>query len=60
MIFSNALAGEKEAGAADSAPLVLSLRDARTGTFDVFSGGAKLTLKDPKLAMHLLKAAKRA
>ena len=54
------LAGEKAEGSADSAPLVLSLRDASTGTFDVFSGGAKVTLKDPKLAMQLLKATKRA
>jgi hypothetical protein len=53
------LAGEKPA-AGDSAPLVLSLRDAKKGTFDVFSGGSRVTLTDAKLAAQLLKAVKRA
>ena len=53
------LAGEKPA-ADDGAPLVISLRDAKKGTFDVFSGGSKVTLTDAKLAAHLLKVAKRA
>lgn len=52
------LAGE-ETGSDDAAPLVLSLRDARKGTFDVFTGGSRLTLTDRKLAAELLKAAKR-
>lgn len=53
------LAGEK-GGSADSGPLVLSLRDAKKGTFDVFTGGSRLTLTDRDLAAQLLKAAKRA
>jgi hypothetical protein len=52
------LAGEK--GSDDTEPLVLSLRDASKGTFDVFSGGSKVTLTDPDLAEQLLKAVKRA
>jgi hypothetical protein len=51
------LAGEK--AEADSGPLVISLRDAKKGTFDVFSGGSKVTLTDPDLANRLLKVAKR-
>jgi len=54
------LAGENDSsGAAGGAgPLVLSLRDAEKGTFDVFSGGSKSTLTDKKLAAKLLKSAK--
>ena len=52
------VAGEK-GGSNDSEPLVLSLRDAKKGTFDVFSGGSRVTLTDKKLAEKLLKAAKR-
>ena len=52
------LAGEK-AGAGDGEPLVISLRDAKKGTFDVFSGGSRVTLTDPDLAKKLLKAIKR-
>jgi hypothetical protein len=52
------LAGETP-GSADKAPLVISLRDAKKGTFDVFSGGSKTTLTDRKLAARLLKAAHR-
>jgi hypothetical protein len=52
------LAGEK-AAAADSEPLVVSLRDAKKGTFDVFSGGSRFELTDPELAQKLLKVAKR-
>ena len=52
------LAGEQEY-AGGTEPLVLSLRDAKKGTFDVFSGGSKVTLTDPKLAAQLLKAVKR-
>jgi hypothetical protein len=52
------VAGEKPAsGGAE--PLVISLRDAKKGTFDVFSGSSKVTLTDPKLAAQLLKLAKR-
>ena len=51
------LASEKQS--ADSEPLVLSLRDAKKGTFDVFSGGSRYTLTDPDLAEKLRKVAKR-
>jgi hypothetical protein len=44
----------------DAAPLVISLRDAKKGTFDVFSGSSKVTLTDRKLAVKLLKAVHRA
>jgi hypothetical protein len=53
------LAGETSSSN-DSAPLVISLRDAKKGTFDVFSGESKVTLTDKKLAARLLKAVKRA
>jgi hypothetical protein len=52
------LAGETPA-ADDGKPLVLSLRDAKEGKFDVFSGGSKSTLTDKKLAARLLKSVKR-
>ena len=51
------LAGEK-AGSSDSEPLVISLRDAKKGTIDVFSGGSKKTVTDKKLVAQLLKAAR--
>lgn len=53
------LAGETpqtESAAASSAPLVISLRDAKKGTFDVFTGASKKTVTDKKLAAQLLKA----
>jgi hypothetical protein len=53
------LAGEKPKSA-DAAPLVISLRDAEKGTFDVFSGSDKVTVTDAKLAARLLKAVGRA
>jgi hypothetical protein len=53
------LAGETTTASKDSAPLVISLRDASKGTFDVFSGGSRSTLTDKKLAAKLLKSVKR-
>jgi hypothetical protein len=56
------LAGTNETAttaAAVTAPLVISLRDAKKGTFDVFSGASKTTLTDKKLAAQLLKAVHR-
>jgi hypothetical protein len=54
------LAGENTTESSkEDAPLVLSLRDASKGTFDLFSGGSKFTVTDKKLAAQLLKAAKR-
>jgi hypothetical protein len=52
------LAGETP-GSDDGQPLVISLRDAKEGKFDIFSGGSKSTLTDKKLAARLLKAVKR-
>ncbi len=51
------LAGENEEPG-ESGALVLSLRDAKKGTFDVFAGGSRVTLTDKKLAARLIKAAK--
>jgi hypothetical protein len=45
--------------ASDSGPLVISLKDASKGTFDVFSGGSKLELTDPALAKRLIELAHR-
>jgi hypothetical protein len=55
------LAGETPTteAAVSVAPLVISLRDAKKGTFDVFSGAARTTLTDKKLAAQLLKAVHR-
>lgn len=52
------LAGEtpQTESAAAGAPLVISLRDAKKGTFDVFSGASRKTVTDKKLAAQLLKA----
>lgn len=43
---------------ADTAPLVISLRDAKTGTFDVFAGGSRVVLKDKDLAARLIEIAR--
>ncbi|AEV85991.1 hypothetical protein ACWT_4974 [Actinoplanes sp. SE50] len=54
------LAGENSTtSASDSSPLVISVRDAKKGTFDVFVGDAKKTVTDKKLVAQLLKAAGR-
>ncbi|MEU4562294.1 hypothetical protein AB0F72_28250 [Actinoplanes sp. NPDC023936] len=53
------LAGENGDAKNDGQPLVLSLRDAAEGTFDVFSGDKKVTITDRKLAARLLKATGR-
>jgi hypothetical protein len=39
--------------------LVLSLRDAKSGTFDVFVGARRVKLKDADLAARLIKIAER-
>jgi hypothetical protein len=51
------LASEKES--ATDEPLVLSLKDAKKGTFDVFSGGSRYELTDLDLAKKLSKVARR-
>ncbi|WP_229789535.1 hypothetical protein [Pilimelia terevasa] len=43
----------------DGAPLVISLRDAKEGTIDVFSGESVRTITDKQLVASLLKAAGR-
>jgi nitrous oxide reductase len=54
------LAGESgKKAAAEGAPLVISLRDAKAGTFDVFSGGSRIELVDKDLAERLLDIAAR-
>jgi hypothetical protein len=53
------LAGEDDAAAADAQAVVVSLRDAKKGTFDVFAGDTKVSFTDRKLAAHLLKVVKR-
>ncbi|GIF37084.1 hypothetical protein [Actinoplanes xinjiangensis] len=57
------VAGLSLAGTADSdddgAPLVISLRDVKKGTIDVFSGEKVKTITDKKLVASLLKAAGR-
>jgi hypothetical protein len=54
------LAGESATGGAeDGAPLVISLRDATKGTFDVFSGGSRIELVDKDLAERLQELARR-
>ncbi|MEU8819794.1 hypothetical protein [Actinoplanes sp. NPDC048796] len=52
------LAGENEP-AGDGSPLVISIRDAKKGTIDVFSGQKLKTITDKKLVASLLKAASR-
>ena len=52
------LAGETP-GSSDGQPLVISLRDAKEGKFDIFSGGSKSSFTDKKLAAKLLKSVKR-
>ncbi|GAA0460187.1 hypothetical protein Ade02nite_14400 [Paractinoplanes deccanensis] len=56
------LAGENgDAGdTGDGSPLVVSIRDAKKGTIDVFSGDKLKTITDRKLAASLIKAAGRA
>jgi hypothetical protein len=53
------VAGEDTAKSSGSGPLVVSLRDAKKGAFDVFSGGSKIELIDKKLANRLLDIAER-
>lgn len=48
--------GKKESS--HTAPLVISLRDAKSGTFDLFAGGSKVVLKDKDLAARLIEIAR--
>ena len=49
------LAGEKRSGSG-AGPLVVSLRDASTGTWDVFHGSKRVTVKDQDLMNRLMTA----
>ncbi|GAA2514620.1 hypothetical protein [Pilimelia columellifera] len=49
----------ESSGDDDGAPLVISLRDVRNGTIDVFSGESVRTITDKKLVDSLLRAAGR-
>lgn len=51
--------GNDGGDAGNGKPLVLSLRDADKGTFDVFSGEKRITITDRELAARILKAAGR-
>ncbi|WIM93648.1 hypothetical protein ACTOB_005633 [Actinoplanes oblitus] len=51
--------GNETASAKDSSPLIVSVRDAKKGTIDLFSGDSKKTVTDKKLAAQLLKHAGR-
>ncbi|GAA2689256.1 hypothetical protein Apa02nite_044960 [Actinoplanes palleronii] len=54
------LAGENDKSASsDNSPLIISVRDAKKGVIDLFSGESKKTVTDKKLAAQLLKAAGR-
>jgi hypothetical protein len=54
------LAGENDKSvSSDNSPLIISVRDAKKGTIDVFTGDSKKTVTDKKLAAQLLKAAGR-
>ncbi|BCJ40175.1 hypothetical protein GCM10010168_30330 [Actinoplanes ianthinogenes] len=53
------LAGENETTSANNSPLIVSVRDAKKGTIDLFSGDSKKTVTDKKLAAQLLKHAGR-
>jgi len=51
----NRATAEHSAGAA-GAPLVVYLRDAASGEFDVFAGTSRATMVDPDLAARLTRA----
>jgi hypothetical protein len=53
------LSAARENTAASSDALVISLRDAKSGTFDLFAGRSRMTIKDPELAARLLETVKR-
>ncbi|MDG4833106.1 hypothetical protein O7627_27925 [Solwaraspora sp. WMMD1047] len=46
-------------GAGDGQPIVVHLRDAASGTLDIFVGEARIEVKDRDLAARLQKAAAR-
>lgn len=52
------LAGEQGGDGGDGDALVLSLKNAEKGTFDVFSGEKKVTIEDKDLVKKLLEALK--
>lgn len=54
------LSSAKENGSGSgSSALVVSLRDARSGTFDLFVGDSRMVFKDKDLANRLVETVKR-
>jgi hypothetical protein len=51
-------ANEAEAEAGAAGPVVVHLRDARSGEMDVFAGTSHTRLRDPELAARLARAAR--
>ncbi len=48
------ISSAQQTGAARVGPLVLSLRDAASGTFDLFAGSSRYEIKDADLAAKLV------
>jgi hypothetical protein len=57
--LSFATDGLRGGGAGDGQPIVVHLRDAASGTLDIFVGEARIEVKDRDLASRLQKAAAR-
>jgi hypothetical protein len=53
------LSAARESRPAADGPIVVHLRDARSGTFDVFHGSRRVEVRDRDLADRLLEAASR-
>ena len=47
-----------EAGADDAEPLVVHVRDVRSGQLDIFRGTSQTRLNDPGIAARLLRASR--
>jgi hypothetical protein len=62
VVATQLLADGQPAGAKGTPglPVMVYLRDANTGHFDVFVGDSKLTVVDPNFAAQLVKAAEAA
>lgn len=51
------ISSAQQTGTARSGPLVLFLRDAASGTFDLFAGSSRYEIKDKNLAAKLVATA---
>lgn len=49
---------EAEGGATGSGPVVAYVKDARTGEISVMSGDREVSVRDPKLAARIVRAAR--